>query len=121
MSPKSRKILRRITDFLRLLIQGDGVSSRFFKKHFFVTSFVLLACVLMIAMRFQCITSDNTIDRLKQEIAVMSTEKQKERSQYMTLTRESAMTHLVDSLKLGLTIPDEHPRIITVHSSKYHD
>lgn len=103
---------------MRHLIQGDGVSSRFFKKHFFVTGFVLLACVLMIAMRFQCITSDNTIDSLNRQIAVMSTEKQKERSLYMTLTRESAMAHLVDSLRLGLSVPDEHPRIITVHTSE---
>ena len=118
MSPKLNDIMSRIFNFMRHLIQGDGVSSRFFKKHFFVTGFVLLACVLMIAMRFQCITSDNTIDSLNRQIAVMSTEKQKERSIYMTLTRESAMAHLVDSLKLGLSVPDEHPRIITVQPSE---
>lgn len=109
-----KKALRKTSNVLRLLIQGDGVSSRFFKKHFFVTSFVILGCVLMIAMRFQCLTADNTIDSLKRQIAVMDTEKQKERSRYMTMTRESAMTHLVDSLKLGLAIPDEHPKIITI-------
>ena len=42
----------------------------------------------------------------------MSTAKQKERSHYMTLTRESAMLHLVDSLKLGLSIPDRRPEIV---------
>lgn len=108
------KGLHKLFVFLRLIIQGDGVSSRFFKKHFFITGFILLGCVLMIAMRFQCLTSDNTIDALKRQIAVMETEKQKERSRYMTMTRESAMTHLVDSLRLGLSIPDEHPKIITV-------
>lgn len=107
------RFARRTVDFLRMLIQGDGVSSRFFKKHFFVTSFVILGCVLMIAMRFQCLVSDNAIDALTRQIEVMDTEKQKERSRYMTMTRESAMIHLVDSLQLGLTIPDEHPRIIT--------
>lgn len=117
MGKIGNKISGGVTGFLRHLIQGDGVSSRFFKKHFFVTGFVLLACILMIAMRFQCITSDNTIDSLNRQIAVMSTEKQKQRSLYMTLTRESAMAHLVDSLNLGLAIPDEHPRIITVRSS----
>jgi len=44
----------------------------------------------------------------------MSTEKQKERSLYMTLTRESAMMHLVDSLKLGLTIPDARPQVLAL-------
>lgn len=118
MATKKRTFFQSIFDVFRHIIQGDGVSSRFFKKHFFVTSFVLLACILMIAMRFQCITSDNIIDSLKKEIAVKSTEKQKERSQYMTMTRESAMMHLVDSLQLGLTVPDEHPRIISIHTSE---
>lgn len=68
----------------------------------------------MIAMRFQCLVSDNKIDSLKRQINVMETEKQKERSRYMTLTRESTMMQMVDSLKLGLEIPDEHPRIITL-------
>ena len=108
------KALKKTTVFLRKIMQGDGVSSRFFKKHFFATAFVLLVCVLMIAMRFQCLTSDNTIDSLKRQISVMDTEKQKQRSRYMTLTRESAMTHLVDSLNLGLAIPDVHPQIITI-------
>ena len=107
------RALRKTFDILRLVIQGDVVSSQFFKRHFFITFFVLCGLVLMIAMRFQCLTSDNTIDSLKRQIAVMETEKQKERSRYMTITRESAMIHLVDSLKLGLAIPEEHPQIIT--------
>lgn len=114
MSPKFSSILHKISNYCRLIIQGDGVSSRFFKKHFFATCFIILACILMIAMRFQCLVSDNTIDALNRQIAVMDTEKQKERSLYMTNTRESTMRQMVDSLKLGLDIPDEHPRIITL-------
>lgn len=106
--------LKKAFDVSRIIIQGDGVSSRFFKKHFFVTSLIIIGCVLMIAMRFQCLVSDNRIDSLKRQINVMETEKQKERSLYMTLTRESTMMQMVDSLKLGLEIPDEHPRIITL-------
>lgn len=114
MASKIKSFLSKAFDVFRLIIQGDGVSSRFFKKHFFATSFIILGCVLMIAMRFQCLVSDNTIDALKRDIAVMETDKQKERSEYMTNTRESTMRQLVDSLHLGLDIPDEHPRIITV-------
>lgn len=69
-----------------------------------------MGCLLVIAMRFDCLTSDNIIDRLEVQINVMATEKQKQRSLYKTLTRESAMMHLVDSLRLGLVIPDEHPQ-----------
>ena len=99
-------------DYTRVVITGGGVSSKFFRRHLFVTCFVLLACVLMIAMRFDCLTSDNTIESLKTQIEVMQTEKQRQRSLYTTMTREMAMMHLVDSLKLGLTVPDKHPEVI---------
>ncbi len=98
--------IEKIWYYIRVVIQGDGVSSHFFRRHLFVTCFVLLACVLMIAMRFDCLTSDNTIESLKNQIEVMQTEKQRQRSLYMT------MMHLVDSLNLGLTVPDKHPEVI---------
>ena len=102
-------IAQKIGNALRSVLQGDVVSSRFFMKHFFTTCMVVLGAIVVIALRFECATSQNTIDR---QINVMSTEKQKERSRYMTLTRESAMLHLVDSLRLGLTIPDRRPEIV---------
>lgn len=108
-------IIHKIGSGARAVIQGDAVSSKFFMEHFFATSFVLMACIAMIALRFECATSQNTVDRLNHQINVMSTEKQKERSLYMTLTRESAMLHLVDSLNLGLTVPDRRPEIVNVH------
>lgn len=73
---------------------------------------MVLSCLAIIALRFECVTSQNTIDNLNKQINIMSTAKQKERSHYMTLTRESAMLHLVDSLKLGLSIPDRRPEIV---------
>ncbi|MCH5221251.1 MAG: hypothetical protein J1F05_02840 [Muribaculaceae bacterium] len=110
---KWSNVLGKVGRTARTVIQGDAVSSKFFMRHFFPTAFVVLSCIAIIALRFECATSQNTVDRLEQEINVISTEKQKERSRYMTLTRESAMMHLVDSLKLGLTIPDRRPEIVT--------
>lgn len=106
--------LNKIGSGIRAVIQGDAVSSRFFMKHFFTTSMVVLGCIAIIALRFECATSQNTVDRLHRQINVMATEKQKQRSLYMTLTRESAMLHLVDSLKLGLYIPDRRPEIVNI-------
>lgn len=107
-----KKFFRILSNGLKALIQGDLVSSKFFVTHFFATAFIVVSCIAVIAQRFECVTSQNTVDRLERQINVMSTEKQKERSRYMTLTRESAMLHLVDSLHLGLTIPDRRPEII---------
>lgn len=100
--------------FFRRLVHGDGVSSRFFKRHIFATGFIITMLLMMIAMRFDCLTSSNTIDSLNEQIRVMETEKQKQRSRYMTLTRESAMMHMVDSLQLGLTVPDKRPVIVNI-------
>lgn len=108
-------IFTKISNWFRALIQGDLVSSKFFIEHFFSVSITVIACISVIALRFECATSQNVIDKLNRDINVMSTEKQKERSLYMTLTRESAMLHLVDSLKLGLTIPDRRPEIVNNH------
>lgn len=113
MSNIFASILHKLDSGVRHLIQGDGVSSRFFKRHFFSTALIVMGCMMVIAMRFDCLTSDNVIDRLEVEINVMATEKQKQRSLYKTLTRESAMMHLVDSLQLGLIIPDVHPQNIS--------
>lgn len=110
--------MNKLATGLRIIIQGDGVSSRWFKKHFFTTAFIILACVLAIAQRFQCISSENYIESLIRQIEVMDTEKQKEISTYMSLTRESAMIHLVDSLRLGLTIPDEHAKTVIYKSNE---
>lgn len=96
------------------VIQGRAVSSRFFKEHFFATSIVVIICLATIAVRFQCAMSQNKIERLERQINVMCTEKQRERSRYMTITRESAMTQLVDSLQLGLSVPDRRPQIVIV-------
>ena len=105
---KVKDVAQKTGKGIRVLMQGDAVSSR----HFFATAFTVIACVAFIAARFECATDQNTIHSLKNQINVMSTEKQKERSLYMTLTRESAMMHLVDSLKLGLTIPDARPQVL---------
>lgn len=111
---KVKKAINKTGKGIRKVMQGDAVSSRFFKRHFFATAFTVIACVAFIAARFECATDQNTIHSLQNKINVASTEKQKERSLYMTLTRESSMMHLVDSLQLGLTIPDARPQVLTL-------
>ena len=100
----------------QLFINGQTISSKFFIRHFFTTAFLVLSCVGVIALRFECTTNENKIAALHTQIHVMNTAKQKERSRDMTLTRESAMIHLVDSLHLGLAIPERRHRIITLDS-----
>ncbi|MBO4978268.1 MAG: hypothetical protein J6C67_06085 [Muribaculaceae bacterium] len=96
----------------RTVAQGGAVDSRFFKKHFFATSFIVITCVALIAARFDNATTAATIRSLRKQIEIADSHKLQEQSRYMTLTRESAMTHLVDSLGLGLTVPETHPYLL---------
>ena len=102
--------LSKIWSGIGYILRGDGVSSLFFRDHLLTTCLFLIAGLLVIAMRFECLTSANKIDRLNDQINVMRTEKQRQRSQYMTQVRESAMMHLVDSLNLGLALPETHAK-----------
>ena len=113
-SKNTHKALRTAGREGKKLLSGSTISSKFFIEHFFPTAFFVMICVGAIALRFECAENDNEIASLNKQIHEMNTAKQKERSRYMTLTRESAMIHLVDSLHLGLSIPERRPRIITL-------
>lgn len=99
---------------VRETLGGAVVDGRLFKKHLLVITFVVFACLYVIAARFSHATAQSEARSIMREIAVAKTEKQYERSRYMTLTRESAMTHLVDSLNLGLTIPNVRPSTLVL-------
>lgn len=98
---------------IKTMVYGRLVSSKFFKRNFFATGMVVLFSIGFIAVRFDCVTSMETIRSLKTQNNVMQTYKQSERSRYMTLTRESSMQHMVDSLHLGLAVPERSPRTIS--------
>lgn len=93
-------------------IQGGNVSSKFFQRHISATSVILMAGIVIIGMRFQCLVLDNRVSALEDMINTADTEKQAERSRFMNATRESIMLHKVDSLGLGITVPDKHPEIL---------
>ncbi len=96
----------------RNMITGRSISSEFFKRNFFATGLIIFLCVGIIALRFDCVTSMEQIKQMNKQIEAMRTYKQRERARYMTLTRESAMQHTVDSLGLGLSIPEQYPLAI---------
>ncbi|MDE6463479.1 MAG: hypothetical protein K2L16_02445 [Muribaculaceae bacterium] len=104
-----KKGLSKVAGKARAVAQGDAVDSRFFKQHFFATAFAVITCLAFIAARFDHATTEAGIRSLNTQIDVARTHKQQELSRYHTLTRESAMRHLVDSLHLGLDVPEASP------------
>lgn len=91
-------------------IAVNGVAdSKFFKRNFFAVSFAVIVCIAYIAARFDHDATETTIRTLRHKIEVERTYMNQEVSRYHTLTRESAMQHLVDSLNLGLDVPEATP------------
>lgn len=101
--------MRKMGNGVRTVAQGGAVDGKFFKKHFVLTSLVVMFCMFFIASRFTIATKEGTIRNLRREIEIERTFMNQEVSRYHTLTRESAMQHLVDSLKLGLCVPEADP------------
>lgn len=95
--------------FIRRMAHGRMVSSKFFKRHLFVTGMIVFLSLGLISVRFDCVNNMENIGRLNRKIEQMRTLKQTERSRYMTLTRESAMQRMADSLNLGLAVKECPP------------
>ena len=87
----------------------QGLSAKLFLKHFpLIVLFVFLS-MAYISVRYDCITAMETVAHLKTSLAVTRTEAQRERSEYMSSTCESAMQQRVDTLHLGLHIQERPP------------
>ncbi len=95
----------------------QGLSAKLFLKHFpLIVLFVFLS-MAYISVRYDCITAMETVAHLKNRLAVTRTEAQRERSEYMSATCESAMQQRVDTLRLGLRIQERPPYRISLSES----
>lgn len=107
-----RRGLSAVGLWIRITIVGDRVSSRFFWRYRTTTMVCMIGLFLSVAMRFQCIAVSSKAERLEEQINVMRTEKQYQAGIYKSKSRESVIMQRVDSLHLGLTVPDRHPQIL---------
>lgn len=98
--------------FLRF-IQGRWFSTGFFLKN---SVFILSAVIFMmvyISNKYQVQTKIETIQKLEQDLERVRTEGVRQRSEYMSRTRESSMQYMIDTLHLGLQVREQPPYKIT--------
>ncbi len=100
---------RHLSDAATRAAYGRVVSSQFFKKYLFPITFAVGLIMVYISNRYDCVTCMETISALQNELDIVKTELQSERSTYMSSTRESSMQTLVDDLHLGLGIQERPP------------
>lgn len=100
---------RKLTTQADDIIHGRFITSRLFKRYFFGVLLAVALIMMSISVRYDCTTGMETIASLRTRLEVVRTELQRERSAYMSSTRESAMQQRVDSLGLGLGIQQRPP------------
>lgn len=91
------------------ILHGRFITSGLFKRYFFGVLLAVALILMSISVRYDCVTGMETIASLRTRLEVVRTELQRERSAYMSTTRESAMQQRVDSLGLGLGIQQRPP------------
>ncbi len=92
----------------------EGIPGNWFLKHFASVIILVVLALTYISVRFDCVTAMETVQVLTRKLEVTRTEVQRERSTYMSRTCESSMQHMVDSLKLGLSIQERPPYKISL-------
>ena len=112
-APRPETARSRSKGWVRRVAHGRMGSSKFFKRHLVVPGMIVFLSIGLISARFDCANKMENIGKLNRRIEHMRTLKQTERSRYMTLTRESAMQHMVDTLHLGLAVKDRPPYVMS--------
>jgi len=97
---KNRSIVSRV-------FHGQVISSDFFTRNWLVIAFAVTFLLAYITSNYTCKTKMEEVRRLKQELEVTKTERERARSIYMGRVRESSMQKMVDSLHLGLHVQDQ--------------
>ncbi len=94
--------------FIRI-IRGEWFSLSVFKKYLVEVLLVVTLLVIFITFKFSLQTKMGQIISLRRELVDVRTNMINVSSTYSSLTRESEMTELVDTLKLGLKAPEQPP------------
>lgn len=109
---KKKSAGKNVGEFSLKVFLGDIISSSFFGKNKFSILIIIGLIIFFTAIKYECQTRMETIAKLEKELAIVKSEGIREQSLYMSRTRESMMSALVDSMHLRLGIQDEPPYIL---------
>lgn len=90
--------------FLLRTLHGKLFSTEFLSAHWKPIILVVGLIIFYIYNKYTCQTKIETNLRLEEQLDVVRSEVVRERSTYMSRTRESGMQAMVDSLGLGLEV-----------------
>ena len=93
----------------RRLLFGSVISSDFVARHWLKIFVLMLLVMIYISTKYQCQTDMETIRKLSTQLEIEKTERIRQRSNYMSRIRESAMQQLADSVHPGLVVQEQPP------------
>lgn len=109
-TPTKKKTENADNDSLMLrALHGKIVSTDFFARNWGKIMVLMFMILVFITNKYTCQTSMETIQALNRKLEVVKTERIRERSIYMSRTRESGMQALVDTMHLNLHIQERPP------------
>ncbi|MCM1521713.1 MAG: FtsL-like putative cell division protein [Muribaculaceae bacterium] len=88
---------------------GSVISSDFFARHWLPTVIFVIVMVIYITTKFTYRHNIERIAALERQLEIVENEKDRERSSFMSRTRETTMQQMVDSLNLGLRVQPQPP------------
>lgn len=100
---------RRRQNIFRRILQGNVLTSDFFIRNWLKVFVALVLIMIYISTKYQCMTSMERIKKLEGETEVARTECIRERSEYMSRIRESAISAMADSVRPGLQVQEQPP------------
>lgn len=113
MAKKNNKSSRKSGGMLNDLRYGRSVSIDWFKNNAWLMMIFLAAVLSLMGLRYKTKTKMEQIKALQTELKNAESDKLKEKSEYMTLIRESEMKRLVNEKGLGLVFQEQPPYEIT--------
>lgn len=90
-------------------LHGRILSVDFFRRNWLVVLGAVAMLMLYMSNRYTCQTQMERIQQLEKDLEVAKTERIRAKSAYMSRIRESQMQHMVDSMRLGITVQDQPP------------
>ncbi len=99
----------RKDNFMLRALNGRFLSVDFFRRNWLVVLGLVVMLMLYMSNRYTCQTQMEQIQKLEKELEVAKTERIRAKSTYMSRIRESQMLHMVDSMKLGITVQEQPP------------
>ena len=106
---KKIKDKKKKDSFFSRFIQGRWISTTFLSRNAILLLSFLFFLMIYISNKYACQTKMEKILVLQQELEKVKTESVRERSIYMSNTRESAMKAMIDTMSLGLQIQEKPP------------